>query len=627
LATARLSTKYPDRIEVITSYNDRELVKRIPGSRYHGEDKVWSVPLTWPACVQLRGQFLNDLVITDDLITWASRERKSRVDSVLGVRDLITPKAIAPCYDERLYPFQHCGVDFLGAAGSSLLADEMGTGKTIQLLEFLRHSDDHGQEEVLPALVICPNSTKWNWHDETEKWAPSFHPYVITGGLVARRKILAQAAKDPLALVIINIEGVRSHSRLAPYGSIHLKRCVRCDPKDGDPQLTDVRCEVHPKELQAIPFKTVVFDEAHRMKDPRSLQTRAAWACAHQPSVVRRVAMTGTPIANDPSDLWSLMHFLEPKEFPTRSKFIDLYCLQSWNSYGGLSVVGVNPERRKEFHAIVDPRLRRMTKKLVKLQLPDKVRSVVTVEMSTKQAKAYREMESGLVTRLEDGGLMVAPTNLVAQTRLLQLAASYCEIDSFDGVNFNTGNVRMCEPSPKIDALEEILQGRDIHGAPMVVCAESRQLIELAAKRLIKNGYRIALITGGVDEYDRRQALKQLNERQIDCLLFTIKAGGTGLNMTAADTMVFLQRSWSMIDNLQAEDRVHRIGSDIHDSVQVIDIVTQGTVEKRLLESYATKLKRLDEITRDRARLHAAGMSTTELDDLEQQVISAFLGN
>jgi hypothetical protein len=91
LATARLSTKYPDRIEVITSYNDRELVKRIPGSRYHGEDKVWSVPLTWPACVQLRGQFLNDLVITDELIEWATRERRNRVDDVLELRDLTAP--------------------------------------------------------------------------------------------------------------------------------------------------------------------------------------------------------------------------------------------------------------------------------------------------------------------------------------------------------------------------------------------------------------------------------------------------------------------------------------------------------------------------------------------------------
>jgi SNF2 family DNA or RNA helicase len=615
---------------VQTSYNDRELVKRIPGSRYDGERKLWTVPLTWPACVQLRGQFGVGLKIEQNLIEWATRERKSRIDQVLKVRDVVQPTELTQCYDTRLYPFQHTGVDFLGAAGSALLADEMGTGKTIQVLELLRHQHDHGQEEILPALIICPNSTKWNWHDETEKWFPDARPYVITGGLVARRKILKQAAADPLALVIINIEGVRGHSRLAPYGSVHLTRCVACSGGDVT-AVTESRCEVHLKELNKMPFKTVVFDEAHRMKDPKSLQTRAAWAVAHQPSVDRRLALTGTPIANDPSDLWSVMHFLAPAEFPTRSKFIDLYCLQAWNAYGGLSIVGVNPDRRREFHDIIDPRFRRMTKELVRLQLPPKVRSTVTVEMSTKQAKAYREMESGLITRLEDGGLMIAPTNLVAQTRLLQLAASYCEIDDYDRVlkdgvlltNLETGHIRMCEPSPKLDALEDIIAGTDKR---LVVCAESRQLIELASKRLTKSGVSHALITGKVDEWDRKEALKKLNEGRIKVLLFTIKAGGTGLNMTAADTIVFLQRSWSMVDNKQAEDRVHRIGSDIHETIQIIDIITAGTVEEALMRRYHEKLLRLDEITRDRERLRAAGVSTIELDELENLIVASNLG-
>lgn len=593
---------------VHTSFNERELIKRVPGSKYHGDDKVWSVPLTWVACLQLRGIFRQTLVIGEELRQWAVTQR-ANVDELTILRERTAPTVRAG-YMEKLYPFQESGVDFLTAAGSALLGDEMGTGKTIQALTWLN------EVKGLPALVICPNSTVLNWVDEATKWLPDAVPYAIKGGLVQRRKLLAKAKSDPNALVIINVEGVRGHSRLAPYGSVHLKRCAVCDPKLGDPKLPSSRCDVHPKELNGFGFKAVIFDEAHRGKDPRAQQTRAAWAVAHDPSVKHRLAMTGTPIANDPSDLWSLLHFFDPVSHPTKSKFVDRYCLQSWNSWGGLSVVGVNPEVRTEFDHVLNPSFRRMTKDLVKLQLPPKVRSIIKVEMSAKQAKAYRDLSEGLITRLDDGQLLIAPTNIVAYTRLIQLSSSYCEVQP-------DGSVKLIDPSPKVDALEDIVAEA---GKPIVVAAESRQLIELAAKRLDKLGVKYGLITGKVDEWDRKKALKDLDEGRIKVLLFTVKAGGTGLNMTAADTIVFLQRSGSMIENCQAEDRVHRIGSDKHETIQVIDIVAEDTVDVDILERFVEKRLRLDEITRDRERLRAAGASTTELDELYDIIMNSNLG-
>lgn len=602
-----VDSRHPQRIVVHTNFNEKELIKRIPGSKYHGDDKFWSVPLTWVACLQLRGIFRDTLQLGDGLRRWAISER-ARIDELTMLRDHIEPTdRVMP----KLYPFQEAGVDWLDAAKFALLGDEMGTGKTIQALRWI-HEHKH-----LPALVICPNSTVFNWEEEAQKWLPEATPYVIKGGQVQRRKLLAQAKADHTALVIINIEGVRGHSRLAPYGSVHLKRCATCDPKLGDPKLTATRCEVHPKELNEFGFRTVIFDEAHRIKDPRSQQTRAAWAVAHDPSVMRRLAMTGTPMANDPSDLWSIVHFLDPKSHPTKSKFVDRYCLMSFNSWGGLTVVGVNPEVRTEFDNVLNPTFRRMTKDLVKLQLPPKVRSIVSVEMSAKQAKAYNDIADKLVTRLDDGQLLIAPTNLVGQTRLLQLAASYCKIGA-------DGSVELCEPSPKIDALEDIIA--EAGGKPLVVAAESRRLIELASARLTKSGVKHGLITGAVDEWDRKRALKDLDEGRIPVLMFTVKAGGTGLNMTAADTIVFLQRSFSMVDNRQAEDRVHRIGSDKHETIQIIDIITRETVDVTVIERYMEKLLRLDEITRDRERLRAAGLSTTDLDELEQLIMNANLG-
>lgn len=584
-----------NRIDVTTRYEEKEMIKAVPGSRYHGDEKIWSVPLTWVACLQLRGLFKNELHIGEQLKSWAALERHDRVDQAMALRTRLEPETRL---NELLYAFQEAGQDFLGVAGSVLLGDEMGTGKTIQLLTTLK---EEGYPEVgmLPALVICPNSTKHNWAEETVKWFPEARPYVISGGAVQRRKLLKQANDDPNALVIINIEGVRGHSRLAPYGSIH---------------LTDA--EKEPKELNELPFRTVIFDEAHRMKDPRSKQTRAAWSVGHGPTVQHRFALTGTPIANDPSDLWSIMHFLAPDEFPTRSKWVDRYCLQAWNSYGGLSVIGVQPETREEFKQVIGPRFRRVTKDEVLKQLPRKQRQLIQVDMTPRQAKAYREMESQLATRV-DGGVIVAASNLTAQIRLLQFAGSTCAVDE-------EGLVTPVDPSPKIDALLDIIDSA--RGKPIVACAVQRKLIELAAKRLDKEKVSYGLITGKVDEWTRKQNLKRFQEGELPVLLFTIQAGGTGLNMTAADTIVFIQRDWSMVNNRQAEDRVHRIGSEVHESINVIDIITTGTVEENVLTRYLEKVHRLDQITDDRARAKANGLDVTELDELESFIMNAHLG-
>jgi len=582
-----------NRIDVTTRYEEKELIKAIPGSKYHGEEKIWSVPATFVACVQLRGLFKDELHISPRLNSWATLERVDRIDQAMALRTRLEPET---WINKLLYPFQEAGQDFLGVAGSALLGDEMGTGKTIQLLATLK---DEGYPEVgmLPALVICPNSTKHNWADEATKWFPEAKSYVISGGVVQRRKLFNQAGDD--ALVIINIEAVRNHSRLAGYGSIH---------------LTDA--ERQPKELNEIPFRSVTFDEAHRMKDPKSKQTRAAWAVGHGPMVRNRFALTGTPIANDPSDLWSILHFLAPEEFPTRSKFIDRYCLQAWNSYGGLSVIGVQPETRDEFQKIIGPRFRRVTKDEVLTQLPRKQRQLVKVQMTPKQAKAYGEMESQLATRV-DGGVIVAASNLTAQIRLLQFAGSMCDVAP-------DGTVTPVDPSPKVDALLDIIDAA--RGKPIVACAVQRKLIELAAKRLDKEKIRYGLITGAVDEWTRKQNLKKFQDGELPVLLFTIQAGGTGLNMTAADTIVFIQRDWSMVNNRQAEDRVHRIGSEVHESINVIDLVTEGTVEETVLTRYLEKVHRLDQITQDRARAKANGLTVTELDELESFIMNAHLG-
>lgn len=605
------------RIVVQTHWNERELIKQIPGSSYKDG---WTVPLTWPACLQLRGIFGTSLTVGASLVEWAAEERRRRVDHALTLRNLTTPYepfvgfAELRVPDDKLRSFQRAGVDFMYVAESCVLGDDMGAGKTVQALELLRTLSELG-DDALPALIVSPNSMKFTWALEAATWLPSAIPYIVNGGAVTRKKILAAAAKDPNALVIINYEGLRGHSRLSGYGSIKLKNCVDCGGLD--PTVKPTSCEVHPRELNQLPFKTIILDEIHKIKDPHAKQTRAAWAIGKNPTVMRRYGLTGTVIANDPGDAWSIFHFLAPLEHPTKSKYVDRYCIQSWNAYGGLDVTGLHPATKAEFYQVIDPRFRRMPKALVLDQLPPKIHSVRHVELTPKQLKAYRDIDEELVTRLPDGSVMVAANDLVAQTRLLQFASATMEATP-DGF-------RMCDPSSKIDALVDILEERN--GEPTLVSAMHRQLIDLAAARLTKLKIPFGLITGRQQNFEREVALRDFQAGKLPVLMFTLSAGGTGLTMTAADTQVRLQRSWSLIDNLQGENRNHRIGSEIHKSIHYIDVVARDTVEEEQVERLWEKSERLEEINRDRAHLQLQRLSTDELDAEEAKIMHSNLGS
>lgn len=593
------------RIFVETVWNEKELIRQVPGSAWDPDLKKWSIPQTWPACLQLRAIFGANLKLGPNLVKWAAVERATRITESLELRTVLEPtERKLP----KLYGFQEAAVRFLNVAWSTLLADEMGTGKTVQTLAALDDVHRLGLS-TFPVLIICPKSVTHSWRDHTETWLPDATPFVIEGTATQRTKIFKAAAACERAVIIVNFEQTWRLSRIAGYPSLRMKRCKVCD-RYGDDRLKPAQCEVHPKELNAFNFKVVVVDEAHRVKNPTAKQTRAVWALGD--AAERRLALTGTPVANDPSDLWSIMRFVAPLEHPVKGKFVDRYCLQAWNMHGGLDIVGINPEHMTEFHNVINPRMRRVTKAEVLPQLPPKVHVRRDVEMTPKQAKAYANMEEGLVTRLESGELMWARNDAIGSLRLLQFSSAYMEPT---GTLNELGNpeYRMIDPSPKVDALVDVLE--DLDGSkPVVVAAMHRQLIDLACTRLAKLKIPYARITGAENQAERQYALKRLNANEIRVLLFTMAAGGTGLTMTAADTIVFLQRDWSMVNNMQAEDRVHRIGSERHQQITVIDLITAGTVEEQQIAALYAKKERLREITQDRARLTAAGLGTGHMD-------------
>lgn len=584
MATAELTSD--GKIRLKTAYREKILVDKVPGSRFNYDDECWYVPLSWGSAWALHGVFGDALTVGEELKAWTRRELENRVAPAMNLRglpDLRDPED--PLFDTALYPFQRVGTRFLVTAERALLADEMGTGKTVQAIHMLNELGSEG----LPMLIVCPNSMVETWKMELARWAgDELRVTTLVGNVNQRREIITSVALGETDVLITNWEKLRLHSRLAPYGSIALKRCSVCQPAtEGKP----LYCEHCLKELNNVEWQFIVADEAHRMKSPKAKQTRALWWLGR--GVKYKLAMTGTPISSSPEDLWSLMHFVAPEDWPRKTSFIDRYCLSSWNPWGTLEIVGLKPQTKEEFFRILDPRFIRRTKAMVLPQLPPKIYTTRYVTLSTKQARAYKELAKTMLAEL-DNGLAAVTNPLTRMQRLLQLTSA------FAAVGEEASTWELTTPSTKLDALFEIIE--ESGDQQIAVFAESRRLIELAEKLLLKAEIPYASIHGNIIPVERQEAIRRLNDGEIKVLLLTLGAGGEGLTLTAASTIVFLERSYSMVKNKQAEDRLHRIGQTA-EHVEVIDIIASNTMDELRLDAVGEKEMRLEEVVRDEASL------------------------
>jgi SNF2 family DNA or RNA helicase len=574
-------------ITITTEWRYKELCKSLPGATWDAKAQTWKVPLGWTTCLALRSTFRDDLIIGPKLTEWASNERVSRIDPANALRDI---EAIEG--NDDLFPHQRAGVQFLATARRALLADEPGLGKTAQAIRALAEIQSRGTP-VFPALVVCPNTVKKNWKREFERWWPGVTVQIVKGTANQRKKQLEEKAD----VYVMNWESLRGHSRLAPYGSVALARCEACGGHDSS--VSENRCEVHIRELNTISFNAVIADEIHRSKDPKSKQTRALWAATADAPV--RFALTGTPIANDVVDLWSILHWLSPEEWPSKTRWIDRMINTMLNAFGGMMVIGVKSHMQEEFYATINPRMRRMLKSRVLPWLPPVINDRRDVEMSTKQAKAYKQMREIMIAELEGGTAVTAPSPLTQTTRLLQFANSYAEME----VDAATGELelKLSEPSCKVDAVMDDIESGDFGSDSVAVCAVSRQLIDLLSARMTAAKIPHGLITGAQDEDERQKAIDDFQSGKIKWILFTAQAGGVGVTLTAARRLIMLQRPWSLVDHKQAMDRVHRIGSEIHDSIIITDYVTEDTIEERVIQVLDVKNENFEEVVRDKAKL------------------------
>jgi SNF2 family DNA or RNA helicase len=608
------------RIAVDATYRDKELVRQVPGSRHSplGGVETWHVPLAWSACLALRSVFGHRLAVGPQLAAWAEHELRTRIHPAMALRGLLDWSG-SP--DDRGY--QRVGSMFLFVARRATLADDMGTGKTRQVLRALQYAGP----DALPAVVIAPRAVVRQYQTQGAMTAPNLRVELARGNIAKRRAAIAKTAAGDADVVVMTWAALRSHSRLAPYGSVRLQTCQVCDPTNS-PDRKQTSCHRCPRELNAVDWGTVVADEAHNAKDPKAQQTRALWAVAHGldgpgTGAAYRWALTGTPIADAVDDYWSVGHFLDEDEYPVRSKFIERYGLLAWSAFGGMDVVGIRPETRAEFDGFFEPRFLRRPKALVLPDLPPKIPVEREVELTPKQSRLYRELADEMIGWLDSGDPILATNPLTKTGKLNRVASSYlearpCEPCGQAGWIAQDTPCPDCggwgrlflasEPSSKLDELEEILDELP-PDEQVVVFAESRQLIDLAVARLRKRHVSCVDYTGAVPDAVRDEHLRQFMSGQVRVFLATIGAGGTGLDgLQCASVVVFLQRSYSAIANKQAEDRLHRIGQ--RSSLLVVDVVAVDTfddgkrvvhyVEEGKARNLADKDDRFEELVRDR---------------------------
>lgn len=553
------------------TYLHKDRLATIPGARFvgRGED-YWTIPKTWPAVTVMARLFPGTLDWSPAAAEWANSEWEGRIEPSLMLRNEGAKQEWIDAINDTLpdgilsKDYQITGALFLATARRAMLFDEQGTGKMIQTAMALSLYPDS-----LPALIVCPKSVVYTWERELTRFG--LKPTVVDGSAAQRRKQFEQFAEGGDVL-IISYGLVAKHSRVGGFGTI---------------KLTEEQKQ-H-KELQNTLWSSVIADEVHRMKDPTAVQTRAVWACRDTARYVW--GLTGTPIEENVIDLWALLHFIDPAEWPGKSKFIDMWVMAATNHFGALEVLGLRPDVEHEFRSLTEWHWRRQLKSD---DLPPVVWDTRYCTLSGKYATAYKNMKKQLMVELESDGsfdTLFAENHMVKTGRLKQMAASEIVIDEND-------KVKSVEPSWKLDLVEDTL--KDYPDTPIIYWFDNRDLLHLWEKRLENMGIESVAVHGDIVGKDRDEAVQRFQNGEVDHILVTYGAGSEGITLTRAPVAFRVQRPWSYIKDSQAPFRNLRIGSEHHEQITYVDFVTKDTVEEDVFEKLQLKEAAAQEVLQDK---------------------------
>lgn len=470
----------------------------------------------------LRGRESVTLCAPKDVTDWMDRLRRAqstRADEPAGL-------------NAQLRGYQKEGLSWLCALSDAgfggILADDMGLGKTIQALALLLREQERG--ERVRALVVCPASLQLNWQAEAARFAPGLTCRALMGA--ARGRQDAIAAEDPPHILITSYDQLR-------------------------------------RDVQAyagIAFTHVLLDEAQNIKNASSQAAKAVKTLRAK----HRFAMTGTPIENRLSELWSIFDFLMPGYLYSYKKFRE--------RFEAPVVREADEQARTQLRLMTAPFILRRMKRDVLDDLPEKVETVMTSEMTPEQKKLYAAHAAQLI-RESEGGLLDGRDRirmLAGLTRLRQLCCDprLC-LEGYQG------------GSGKLSQLIEVVRGALSGGHRLMIFSQFTSMLDLIAQALEDEGVAHLTLTGETDKQERMRLVDRFNGGEADVFLISLKAGGTGLNLTGADVVIHCDPWWNAAAQDQATDRAYRIGQTR--GVQVILLIAAGTVEERVLAIQQSK--------------------------------------
>lgn len=537
-------------------------------------------------------------------------ENKRAEELTRGDADAPIPATLTRAYPQTaaaLRPYQRAAVEFMRGNESTLLADDPGSGKTLQTIASLVAADVRGD-----ILVLAPSiAVQVAWPAEVARWAPNDEIMAVTGPRKKREEKLAElrkASKAPRRWILCNIEMVKTkyHQQKVIDGKVKRRYYEHVYP-----ELFYLTKERKKKRE----WNAIVVDESHRAlitkksKAADQTQNRCGMGKLTLAPGGKRIAISGTPFRGKPENLWGTLNWLFPDKYTSFWDWIERWFETSTGFFGGTEIAEMAPTAKKDFYKAVQPFMLRRTKAEIAPDLPPKFYAGNVppgmdyepsqhdglvghwLEMSPKQKKAYEEMEIYATARLESGTL-VANSVLAELTRLKQFSTSFGDIDMVeDSEGYQNPVFRPSMPSNKFDWLVEFLDELGIDGSEpkpdcrkVVVASQFTSIIDLFAKGLEAKGIKTLRITGKVNAKNRKAAVEEFQaDTGPQVILLNTMAGGVALTLDRADDIVILDETFIPDDQRQVEDRVHRV-SRIH-NVTVHYVRSIGTIEERIAKT------------------------------------------
>ena len=423
-----------------------------------------------------------------------------------------------------------------------ILADDMGLGKTIQVIALLQKYNEE-TENALPSIVIAPSSLTLNWKNEVNKFAPTLNTLVINGNLELRKEKIKNIKKYNLIITSYDL----------------LKRDL----------------ELYEKEN--IVFKYSIADEAQYIKNSNTQNAKALKSINSE----TKFALTGTPIENSLAELWSIFDYIMPEYLFKYKKFKQLY---------EVPIVKENDvDSMKKLKMLIEPFILRRTKKEVLTELPEKTITILNNEMEDEQQKIYlsylAKAKQEAMQEIEINGVEKSHIKILALlTRLRQIC---CHPGLFlEDYNQDSSKLKQC--------IEIIKDGIEA-GHKILLFSGYTSMFEIIEKELLKEDINYYKLTGKTNVSERVELVEDFNQNEnVKVFLISLKAGGTGLNLTGADMVIHYDPWWNISAENQATDRAYRIGQK--HNVQVYKLITKNSIEEKIYELQKKKSKLINNV-------------------------------